>query len=75
NSLESAEDVEISLAKDGSAYSVCEASAVTGKMNAHNTFEAPDVVKEEAFTAYSKTSNGIKVTLPACSVVSVRLKK
>ena len=74
-SLESSEDVEILLTKAGSAYEVCEAAVVTGKMNAHNTFEAPDVVKEEAFTAYSKSAEGIKVTLPACSVVSVRIKK
>ena len=75
NSLEASEDVEIVLTKDGAAYSVCEASVVTGKMNAHNTFEAPDAVKEEAFTAYSKEGDNIKVTLPACSVVCVKIKK
>ena len=75
NALEASEDVDVVLTDNGSAYSVCEASVVTGKMNAHNTFEAPDVVKEEAFSAYSKTDSGVKVTLPACSVVSIRLKK
>ena len=75
NSLESAEDVDIVLTRDGSAYNVCEAVMVTGKMADHNTFEAPEAVKEEAFTAYKKTEAGLKVTIPAVSVVSIRIKK
>ena len=75
NSLEAAEDVEVQLTKDGAAYNVCAAAVVTGKMDAHNTFEAPDVVKEEEFKGFVKTDSGVKITLPACSVVSVRLKK
>ena len=75
NSLESAEDVEIQLTKDGAAYNVCEAVYVSGTMNAHNTFEAPEVVKEADFKDYKKTTDGITVKLPACSVVSIRIKK
>ena len=33
-----------------------------------------DVVKEEEFTAYKKCGNGIKVMLPPCSVVELRLQ-
>jgi len=44
-------------------------------MNAHNTFENPEVIKEQEFTDYSKAVNGINVTIPACSVVSIRIKK
>ena len=44
-------------------------------MNAHNTFEAPEVVSEQAFKAYEKTADGIRVDIPACSVVSIRLSK
>jgi alpha-N-arabinofuranosidase len=75
NSLESSEDVDVQLTKDGGAYNVCEAVYVTGKMADHNTFDNPEVVKELEFKDYSKTSEGLKVTLPACSVVSIRLKK
>ena len=75
NSLKDAENIEIQLTKDGDAYSVCEASYVTGAMNAHNTFENPEVIKEQEFTDYSKAANGINVTIPACSVVSIRIKK
>lgn len=75
NSLEAGERVEICLTADGSAYNVAEASYVSGVMNAHNTFEEPEVVTEQPFTAYEKTADGICAELPACSVVSIRLKK
>mgnify|MGYP000384037494 CR=1 FL=1 len=45
------------------------------RQNAHNTFEAPEVVDEKDFTAYENTQTGVKVTLPACSVVTLRLSK
>lgn len=75
NSLESTEDIEIALTKDGGSYNICESSVVTGSMNAHNTFDMPDVVKEEEFKDYSRTDEGFKLTLPKCSVVSVRIRK
>ena len=75
NSLESAESVDVQLTADGAAYNVAEASYISGTMNAHNTFEAPEVVTEQQFSAYEKTADGIRVELPACSVVSSRLKK
>ena len=75
NSLESNECVDIQLTADQAAYQVSEASYVSGSMNAHNTFEAPEVVTEQSFEAYEKTANGIRVTLPPCSVVCIRLAK
>ena len=41
---------------------------VTGKMNAHNTFDAPDTVKTENFTA-ELCEGGISFNIPACSVL------
>ncbi len=73
NSLESAEDVDIMFTKEGKTYSVSEASVVTGKMTAHNTFENPDVVKEVEFKDYQSTATGLKVKVPACSVLMLRL--
>ena len=35
----------------------------------------PEVVDEKDFTAYENTQTGVKVTLPACSVVTLRLSK
>ncbi len=75
NSLEAEEDIEIALTKDGSSYNVSEAVVVAGTMNAHNTFEAPETVKEEEFKDYRKTESGIAVKLPKCSVVMLRIKK
>ena len=75
NSLESAEDVDIQLTKDGRAYNVCEATVVSGKMADHNTFENPEVVVEQEFKDYKKTTDGLSVKLPKCSVVSIRIKK
>ena len=75
HSLEAEESVEICLVNDGRSYTVCEAKAVAGAMNAHNTFEMPEVVTEQDFTAYETTENGIFAKIPACSVVSIRLKK
>ncbi|MCR4991405.1 MAG: alpha-N-arabinofuranosidase [Lachnospiraceae bacterium] len=75
NSLESAEDIDIAVTNDADNYNVCEASIVKGAMNAHNTFEAPDAVKEEKFDSVTKVHGGFKLSIPACSVVSVRIKK
>lgn len=74
-SINEAEEMEIALTNDGNAYSVCEAKCITGTMNAHNTFDNPEVVKEEDFTAYEKIEGGLKINLPACSVVTLRLNK
>lgn len=75
NSLESSEDVDIMFTNEGDKYSVSEARYIEGAMDAHNTFEAPEVVDEKDFTAYENTQTGVKVTLPACSVVTLRLSK
>jgi alpha-N-arabinofuranosidase len=75
NSLEAGESVDIQLATEGGSYKVSEAKVVTGTMAAHNTFENGNVVDEKDFTAFEKTDKGVKVELPACSVVSIRLQK
>jgi alpha-N-arabinofuranosidase len=50
------------------------ASILTNKMDAYNTFENPEVVKEEEFTGYTVSENGISFEIPACSVVQFRVK-
>ena len=74
-SLEEDEDVDIVLSDDGTAYDVCEARIVTGKMNAYNTFENANAVQEVDFHTYNKTETGIKAAIPARSVVTIRIKK
>jgi alpha-N-arabinofuranosidase len=47
---------------------------ITNKeMNAHNTFENPDVVFPTSFSNYKITGDGIEVTLPTKSVVMLEL--
>ncbi len=75
NALDTAETVDIQLTKDAAAYNVVEAGIITGKMADHNTFESPEVVKEQSFDKYTKTAEGLSVTLPPCSVVCIRIKQ
>ena len=51
-----------------------EARILTNEMHAKNTFEEPDVVKEEDFGGVTLTERGASFTIPACSVVSLRLR-
>ena len=46
---------------------------VTGKMNAHNTFDAPDTVHTESFDA-EITADGLKFNIPACSVLHLTVE-
>lgn len=70
-SADTAEDVEIQFA--GRGYKVVEAKIVTGQdIHAHNTFDEPDVVKEEDFGGFTVKETGFAVTLPAGSVVELR---
>lgn len=75
NSLESSEDVEITLVRDAASYSVCESVILTGAMAAHNTFADPEVVKEEKFDGYTMDAGTLTVKLPKCSIVLLRLKE
>ena len=71
-SLTDSEKVDIVLAGCTGRVTVTEARVLTNAMNAHNTFDAPEVVKEEEFTAYKTTEQGLNVNVPACSVVEIR---
>ena len=51
-----------------------EAAILTNEMHAKNTFDEPETVKEEAFEEVEITDRGLSLTLPACSVVSLRIK-
>ena len=63
-------DIHLSGAEN---LSVKEARLVTGAIQAHNDFDTPDVVKEEAFSGISGSGNTFKADLPAVSVVEIRL--
>ena len=71
-SLTEAQEVEVVLTeRKGEEVS---GSILTGGMGAFNTFAEPDKVKEEAFTGAVLTERGMKFTIPACSVVALRVR-
>ena len=50
------------------------AAILKGKMDAYNTFEEPEKVKEEKFDAYEVQDGKISFTAPAGSVISFRIR-
>ncbi len=65
--------VEISFAEDEKHFRVDEARILTGEMREHNTFSEPGCVEERDWNEYCEEENKIRVTLPPCSVVMLRL--
>lgn len=47
---------------------------LTNKMNAMNTFDAPDTVKKEAFKSIETTDTGFTLTIPPCSVLHITVE-
>ncbi len=76
NNLSASDSHELDIRFTGDrAYEVVEANAVShSDIHAYNTFDEPFHVKEEAFNGYTQNGDRIKVTLPACSVVEIRVK-
>jgi len=71
-SIEEAYPIEAILA-DREAGDV-KAEILTGKMDAMNTFEVPDVVNKEEFTEIILEDGKVKFTIPACSVMHIEIK-
>ena len=65
---------EVLITFDALKASDVEASVVTGAMNAHNTFDKPEVVTTEKLESVKIAEDGIRVVLPARSVTLIRVK-
>ncbi len=74
-SLDASEPMEISL--NGAKVKAVTGQIVTGKMDAHNTFKAPNKVQGADFDDVTVTKDGLSFELPPRSVVllEVTLKK
>ncbi len=72
-SVTDSEDVQIAFAEllPGEVT----AAIVTNRMDAYNTFDNPDNVKEVEFNDFNVIDRGIQFTIPACSVVQFRVRK
>ena len=69
--LKEAKEIEILLTERRPEHP--EAVLLSGAVTSHNTFDEPDVVKEEAFDRFEVTERGLKFTLPPCSVMTIRM--
>ena len=70
NNLSITEDYDIEgIILDKDIHCV-KAQILTNDMNAHNTFDNPDVVKPVEFTDFKVTEKGLNFKIPACSVIS-----
>ena len=76
NNLSATDCLEMDVQFTGDRdYEVVEANVVTHQdMHAYNTFEEPDRVKEETFDDYILEGGRMKLKLPACSVMEIRVK-
>ncbi|HWJ76682.1 MAG TPA: alpha-N-arabinofuranosidase [Niallia sp.] len=70
------ESREITLTRNNGEFTVVEAAYITADvMNAHNSFEQPDVITKKEFTSYAVDKGTLKVTLPPMSVASIVTKE
>ena len=70
-SLDTAYPIETVFA-EGTPESVS-GTILTGAMDAHNTFDAPETVRTADFTEAVLENGAIRFTVPACSIVSLRI--
>lgn len=73
--LSATDAIEVDVALHGLDASACTARVLTGAaINSHNTFDAPETVKLEAFDGVSLSGGQAAVVLPARSVVAFTAK-
>ena len=69
-----AKERRIPYVPGGMTLTGAEGRILTGEVHAMNTFENKENVTIQPFTAMEATDKGLKVTLPACSVVALTLR-
>jgi alpha-N-arabinofuranosidase len=67
------EDYEIEGLLADTEVAEVKGTVLTNKMNAHNTFDAPEVVKTEEFNGCKVVDNKLVFTIPACSVLHLEV--
>ncbi len=72
--LSVSEDAQIELMLTEKVISKVTASILTGKMDDHNTFDEPEKVTEKEFTDYRGEDRKLTFTIPANSVILLRIK-
>ena len=72
--LSCSEAYDVSSTLMGNSIKSVKASVVGGKMDDHNTFDAPDVVSEKAFDAISFEGDKLSFKIPASSVMHIEVE-
>ena len=68
------EPVEVLCQIADTAVSDIKAEILTNDPHAYNDFYSKDTVRTDAFTDFTKTSDGFKAVLPPCSIVKFTVK-
>ena len=71
--LSATDSYEIETNLTGSEIKSATGSIVAGKTDAHNTFDDPDVVKEEVFDQFKTNGDKLSFTIPASSVMHIEV--
>lgn len=71
-SVEKAYEVESILAE--TPVKAVQGTILTGRMDAHNTFDEPETVKPAAFEDCKAEGNKVVFTIPACSVLHLEVE-
>ncbi len=71
--LSCSESCEVRAALADTVIKGSSAEIVTGEMQAHNTFDAPETVRAEKFTDYTAEGSELKIKMPARSVLHIAL--
>ena len=74
NNLSASEAAPIEISLTELEPSSVEAAILAGGICEHNTFDEPENVKEKAFTEFKTEGRKISFTVPACSIISLRIK-
>ena len=73
NNLSVTDDQILEIRLESGEAKPVEATLLHGGMTAHNTFDAPETVKEAPFHDFSQEGDVLRVRLPKCSVLLLRM--
>ena len=73
NNLSLTQEQEMEIVLEEKTCEKVEATLLCGGMRDYNTFDMPERVKEECFKDYQRTERGLRLRLPACSVLLLRI--
>ena len=74
NNLSATESYDIDAVFTETDIKGVEGTILTGEMQAHNTFDDPEAVHTERFDRVEIGEQGLKFTIPACSVLHLAVE-